>query len=103
MAKYFIRMQYAFNKATLEAGKITLQRKDTIVPRRGYQPVNPLPKGINGGYIDRFNKEWLKPRGQIVGEFHWDVQLSPVGQQQLGWASRTGKYINVSQDGRIVH
>jgi hypothetical protein len=23
-------MQYAFNKATLEAGKITLQRKDTI-------------------------------------------------------------------------
>jgi hypothetical protein len=30
LAKYFIKMQYAFNKATLEAGKITLQRKDTI-------------------------------------------------------------------------
>jgi hypothetical protein len=53
--------------------------------------------------VDRFNNEWLKPKGQVIGEFHWDVQLSPIGQQQLGWASRTGKHINVSQGGCIVH
>ena len=90
-------------KQRLRQARLPCKGKIRYVPRRGYRPANPLPRGPNGGYVDRFNNEWLKPKGQVIGEFHWDVQLSPIGQQQLGWASRTGKHINVSQDGRIVH
>jgi len=32
-------------------------------PPEGYQPGNPLPKGPNGGYLDRFGNEWVKCLG----------------------------------------
>ena len=90
-------------KQRLKNARLPHKGKIRYVPRKGYYPVNPLPRGPNGGYVDRFNNEWGKPKGHIIGAFHRDVQLSPTGQRQLGWASRTGKHINVSQDGRIVH
>ena len=36
-------------------------------------------------------------------EFEWDVQLSKTGREQLGWASRDGKHLNISIDGKITH
>jgi RHS repeat-associated protein len=85
--------------------------KDAGLPTRGRIRFVPEPNALNtgirkapgGGFIDRFGNVWRRPRGQIVGEAHWDVQLSPTGRNQLGWASRTGEHLNVSRDGRIVH
>jgi filamentous hemagglutinin len=58
----------------------------------------------NGGYLDKFNNEWTKGPSRTLGEvFEWDVQLSPVGKNKLGWASRDGKHLNVSLKGRITH
>jgi RHS repeat-associated protein len=84
--------------------------KDAGLPTRGkirFVPEkNALNTGIrvqDGGFVDRFGNVWRRPRGQIVGEPHWDVQLSRTGRQDLGWASRSGNHVNVSLDGRIVH
>ena len=90
-------------KERIKGARLPYRGKIRFVPPKGYSPTMPLPKGPNGGYVDRFNNEWIRPRGHIVGERHWDVQLSPIGHQQLGWASRSGSHINVSEDGRILH
>ena len=34
------------------------------VPPKGYQPSNPLPRGPQNGYVDRFGNEWV--RGLLV-------------------------------------
>lgn len=61
-------------------------------------------EGPNKGYIDKFGNEWTKGPSRTKGqEFEWDVQLSPTGKAQLGWASRDGKHLNVSLDGKITH
>ena len=77
-----------------EAGLHGLPSKGTYryLPPKGYNPCNPLPKGKNGGYIDRFENEWVQ------GPYHgdpskpffkeWDVQLSPIGEGK--WNIRGG-------------
>ena len=61
-------------------------------------------KSINNGYIDKFKNKWVKGPSRTAGqEFEWDVQLSELGSKQLGWASRDGKHINASLDGKITH
>jgi len=85
--------------------------KDAGLPHTGrvrFVPeANALNTGIRtapqGGFIDKFGNIWQRPRGNIVGDLHWDVQLSPTGKSQLGWASKSGNHLNVSRDGRIVH
>lgn len=79
------------------------QGKIRYVPPKNVNVNRGLPRDSQGGYIDRFGNIWRRPRGQIVGERHWDVQLSPTGRTQLGWASQSGNHINVSNDGRILH
>lgn len=74
------------------SGKIRYVPPDKIDPARG------LPRGLQHGYLDRFGNEWVWAR-----EGHWDVQLSPAGKSQLGWASPSGNHVNVSTDGRILH
>ena len=100
-----------------EAGLHGLPSKGTYryLPPRGYNPCNPLPKGKNGGYIDRFENEWVQ------GPYHgdpskpffkeWDVQLSPIGEGKWnirGGASKSqakgvSYYINVRPDGMKSH
>lgn len=64
----------------------------------------PLPRGPNKGYLDRFDNEWVKGPSRTQNEaFEWDVQLSSLGQKQLGWLSRDESHLNVSLDGRITH
>ena len=57
----------------------------------------------DGGYIDKFDNVWKKPRGMLRGDFHWDVQLSTTGKINLGGRSASGKHLNVTQDGRVPH
>ena len=74
------------------------------MPREDYLPSNPLKKGINNGFYDRFGNEWTKGPSRTEGEnFEWDVQLSQTGKSQLGHLSRDGKHINVSLKGKITH
>lgn len=88
----------------LKYAKLPTTGKIRFVPPDGYTPNVPLLKGKNHGYIDKFENEWVKGPSRTAGqEFEWDVQLSELGSKQLGWASRDGKHINVSLDGKITH
>jgi len=65
---------------------------------------NPLERGPNNGYLDKFGNEWVSGPSRTRDQpFEWDVQLSSLGKAKLGWASRDGKHINVSLDGKITH
>ena len=88
----------------LKYAKLPTTGKIRFVPPDGYTPNVPLLKGKNHGYIDKFENEWVKGPSRTAGqEFEWDVQLSELGSKQLGWASRDGKHINASLDGKITH
>ena len=55
-------------------------------------------------YIDKFGNVWGKGPSRTLNEaFEWDVQLSRVGKNMLGWASRDGRRLNVSLLGHITH
>ncbi len=74
------------------------------VPPENWRPTQPLPRGPQNGYMDTFDNEWVRGPSRTLGQpFEWDVQLSRTGQAQLGWASRDGRYLNVSLDGHITH
>lgn len=91
-------------KARLKTAQLPVEGKIRYVPREGYHPSMPLPRGENGGYIDRFGNEWIKGPSRTQGQsFEWDVQLSRTGSKRLGWASRDEEHLNVSLDGRITH
>jgi len=78
--------------------------KIRYVPPEGYSASQPLPRGPNNGYIDKFGNEWVKGPSRTAGQaFEWDVQLSRTGKAQLGWATRDGSHLNISLDGRITH
>jgi RHS repeat-associated protein len=80
------------------------QGRIRYVPPRGYSPSEPLPRGPSNGYIDRFGNEWTVGPSRTVGQpFEWDVQLSRLGKQQLGWLSRDGNHINISPLGEVTH
>jgi hypothetical protein len=91
-------------KSRLKAAELPIEGKIRFVPRDTYNPTLPLPRGPKGGYMDRFDNEWVPGPSRTQGQdFEWDVQLSRTGKAQLGWASRDGKHINISLDGRITH
>lgn len=91
-------------KARLKTAKLPNEGKIRYVPPKNYNPSEPLRKGPNGGYLDRFNNEWIKGPSRTSGQsFEWDVQLSPLGKKQLGWATRDERHLNISLDGKITH
>ncbi len=91
-------------KARINAAQLPNEGKMRFIPPKNYHPSIPLQKGPNGGYIDKFENEWIKGPSRTPGQpFEWDVQLSPLGRKQLGWATRDGSHLNVSLDGRITH
>lgn len=90
--------------ARVQCAKLPRQGKIRYIPPKNYSPSAPLPKGPNNGYLDKFGNEWTKGPSRTKGqEFEWDVQLSKTGREQLGWASRDGKHLNISIDGKITH
>ncbi|GHT97747.1 hypothetical protein AGMMS49545_24150 [Betaproteobacteria bacterium] len=91
-------------KGRLNYVELPTSGKIRYVPPESYVPSQPLPRGPNNGYIDKFGNEWTKGPSRTAGQsFEWDVQLSNTGRSQLGWASRDGSHLNVSLDGRITH
>ena len=83
LLSYFISQQ-------LKIAKLPIKCKIRFIPRQRYNPNALLPKSINNTYVDKFKKEW-------------DFQLSKLGTKSLGWASRDGKHLNVSLNGKITH
>lgn len=80
------------------------QGRIRYVPPRGYNPVDPLPRGAQGGYLDRFGNEWVAGPSRTSGQpFEWEVQLSRRGKSQLGWLSRDRNHVNVSPLGEVTH
>jgi RHS repeat-associated protein len=66
--------------------------KVRYVPPKNWHASEPLPRGPNNGYMDRFGNEWTKGPSRTAGEpFEWDVQL------------RDGGHWNVSLEGHITH
>jgi len=74
-------------------------------PRRNYHPSQPLPRGDRGGFLDEFGNEWRKARkpGSRGDEWHWDVTFGRRPPTHFRAASKSGKHINVTPDGRIHH
>ena len=97
LLSYFISQQ-------LKIAKLPIKCKIRFIPRQRYNPNALLPKSINNTYVDKFKNKWVKvPSRTAKQEFGWDVQLSKLGIKQLGWASRDGKHLNFSLDGKITH
>jgi len=91
-------------KGRIKYVELPTQGKIRFVPDSNYSASNPLPRGPNNGYLDKFGNEWVKGPSRKAGQaFEWDVQLSPMGKAQLGWATRDGSHLNISLDGRITH
>ncbi len=88
-----------------EHGLPTRRGKFRFVPDKKWDPSSP-DVGPNGGLRDKFGNEWLKsrvPSGADPSGFHWDVQLGRNASPAWRAQSRTGRHINVTQDGRIHH
>jgi filamentous hemagglutinin len=74
------------------------------VPPKRWNPSDPLPRGPQGGYYDRFDNEWVRGPSCTEGaSFEWDVQLSPAGKNQIGWLSRVDTHVNVDRRGQVTH
>ncbi|WP_407560854.1 polymorphic toxin type 17 domain-containing protein [Streptomyces sp. 184] len=80
------------------------QGRIRYVPPRDYNPANPLPRGRNDGYVDRFGNEWTVGPSRTEGHpFEWDVQLSRQGRAKIGWLSRDNRHVNVDPFGEVTH
>nr|WP_298555273.1 polymorphic toxin type 17 domain-containing protein [uncultured Streptomyces sp.] len=79
------------------------QGRIRYVPPKNYNPATPLPRGRNGGYIDRFGNEWTVGPSRTEGHpFEWDVQLSRQGREKIGWLSRDKRHVNVDPFGEVT-
>ncbi|AIL65468.1 hypothetical protein NOVO_05495 [Rickettsiales bacterium Ac37b] len=88
----------------LKAEQLPREGKVRFIPRDDWNPNDP-DRGPNGkGFKDKYGNIWVSGPSRTKGQkFEWDVQLSDKGRQMFGWASRDGKHINVSLDGKITH
>lgn len=91
-----------------KTGRIKKERlprsgKIRFVPPKNWNPNNPA-RGPQNGFLDKFGNEWVKGPSRTPGEpFEWDVQLSKMGQSQVGRASRDKKHLNISLGGKVTH
>jgi filamentous hemagglutinin family protein len=90
-------------KGLIKRVGLPITGKIRFIPKDGWSLSNGLVKGNNGGYLDKFGNEWIRPKGQIINKPHWDVQLSDIGKKMLGNFSKSGSHLNVTKDGRISH
>ena len=91
-------------KGAINAVGLPTKGRIRFVPPEDWNPTQPLPRGPNYGYVDRFDNEWVKGPSRTAGQpYEWDVQLSRTGRSQLGWLSRDGQHLNVSLDGHVTH
>lgn len=61
-------------KSRINAAGLPTTGKIRYVPPKGYSQSNPLPRGSNGGYKDRFGNEWTKGPSRTQGQaFEWGM------------------------------
>ena len=70
-----------------------------FVPDKAWHATEPLPRGPQYGFSDKFGNEWV----WNAQAGHWDVQLSSTGKAQLGWLSSSGEHVNVTPAGEVPH
>jgi hypothetical protein len=92
-------------KGALKAQKLPTRGKVRYVPPENWTSTQPLPRGPQKGFLDKFGNEWRKGPSRTKGEpFEWDVQPPGEGfnpfMQRL---SRNGSHVNVSQKGHVTH
>lgn len=88
----------------LKAAQLPTSGRIRYCPPHNYSPGQPLPKGPQNGYIDRFGNEWCRGPSRTAGDpFEWDVQLSHTGKEKIGWLSSSGEHVNVSIGGHVTH
>jgi filamentous hemagglutinin len=91
-------------KGRLKHAQLPTTGKIRFVPRANYNPSQPLPRGPNGGYLDRFGNERLRGPSRTPGQpFEWDVQIGQNATPGFRALSRDGKHVNVSLDGEVTH
>ncbi len=91
-------------KGRLKAADLPTTGKIRYIPPEGHPPSQPLPRGPNGGYRDRFGNEWLKGPSRTPGQpFEWDVQIGRNATPGFRALSRDGRHVNVSLDGEVTH
>jgi hypothetical protein len=72
--------------------QLPTQGKVRYVPPKNWHPSEPLPRGPNHGYVDKFGNEWTKGPSRTKGQpFEWDVQRPD------------GSHWNISLDGKVTH
>ncbi|WP_424407495.1 polymorphic toxin type 17 domain-containing protein [Pasteurella sp. PK-2025] len=102
-ADYFGLTTCWTKKGRIKDAGLPTKGKIRYIPPKNWQPSMPLPRK-NGGYIDKFGNVWTKGPPRTAGEaFEWDVQLSKIGKENIGWLTRDGSHANVSLLGRITH
>ncbi|MGH3695388.1 MAG: polymorphic toxin type 17 domain-containing protein [Pseudonocardiaceae bacterium] len=98
--------EVASKKAALKNAQLPTSGRIRYVPPGNWTPNQPLPRGPQNGYIDKFGNEWVRGSSRTAGEaFEWDVQLSSQGKSQLGWLAADEKksHANVSLGGEVTH
>jgi filamentous hemagglutinin len=91
-------------KGRLKAAGLPTTGKIRYVPPESWTPSQPLPRGPDGGYVDRFGNEWVKGPSRTAGQpYEWDVQLGRNATDGMRGLSRDGKHVNVSLDGEVTH
>ena len=106
--------QHSIRGRTRAAGLIGLPRDRgpfRYLPPKGYDPSQPLPRGPNGGFMDRDDNEWVEGPAHGIAfadgdAREWDVQLSQRGENGWGRFAKTIRgrsYVNVTKNGRFSH
>jgi hypothetical protein len=91
-------------KARIRAAQLPIEGKIRYVPPKNWSPSQPLPRGTQYGYLDRFGNEWTRGPSRTASEpFEWDVQLGIHATPGVKALSSDGKHINVSLRGRVTH
>ena len=91
-------------KGRLKAANLPTSGKIRYVPPKGHPPTQPLPRGPNNGFLDRFGNEWTKGPSRTAGQpFEWDVQIGRNATPGMRNLSRDGRHVNVSMGGEVTH
>lgn len=91
-------------RARIKHARLPSSGKIRYIPPRNYHPGQPLPRGPQGGYMDRYGNEWVRGPSRTPGQaFEWDVQLGQHATPGMKKFSPDGRHVNVSLDGEVTH
>jgi hypothetical protein len=89
----------ASRRGAIRAAGLPANGPFRYVPPKSWRPSEPLPRGTQHGFYDKFGNQWV----WNARAGHWDVQLSNTGKAQLGHLSGSGAHVNITPKGEIPH